>query len=160
MKPRSILFMSILTGIDVNDIGNFISGLLFFIIALVNLPTPSIFQWMFFIILFLLSILTLFSFALFMSGSLFIWQGNDRIYELYSSISLFGLFPASIYSKVLRNIVLFIIPIAMIGFFPASILLGRKVEGIFISIIVCMLFFMLSLFFWHTMVKRYSSAGG
>jgi len=160
IKPRSILIMSIVTGFDIDSSGNFFAGLLVFIFAMLHLPQPEAVQWFCFVLLFVLSIMTLFSFSLFMSGSLFIWQGNDRIIELYTSVSTFGGYPISIFPKGLQSLITFIIPIAITGFFPASILLNRNIDGLAFSIIACFLFFILSLFFWHKILSRYSSAGG
>jgi len=113
-----------------------------------------------FLVLFAFSILVLLSFTLIMSGTLFKWVGNSRVYEIFNAISTFSLYPNTIYSKAFQNLISYIIPIAMIAFYPAAALLNRLNSGVFYSIIVCCLFFLISRAFWYMMLKNYTSAGG
>ena len=102
----------------------------------------------------------MFTFAVIMSASVFKWVGNGRVYEIYESISFFGKYPITIYSKVLRTVVSYIIPVSMIAFYPASALLGKPLENIGITVAVCFVLLFLSLKFYKFMLSRYTSAGG
>jgi ABC-2 type transport system permease protein len=95
-----------------------------------------------------------------MAGSAFKWVGNGRIYEIFDSISAFGSYPRSIFSKAFQSIITYIIPVAFIGVLPASALLGKELEGMLPAMLVCLVFFAAGFIFWKTMLPSYTSAGG
>lgn len=160
IKPHSALFMSMVTAFDTEDIGKLFGGIALMLISLANLPAPGLLQWLQFLILMMLSILTLFSFTLIMAGSVFKWVGNSRVFEIYDSITNFGLYPASIFSKSLQLVITSIIPVAIIGFLPASMLLGKPSGGILQATVTSFIFLTFSLWFWNFMLSKYTSSGG
>ncbi|MFP4662170.1 MAG: ABC transporter permease [Halanaerobiales bacterium] len=161
IKPCSILFFSVVSSFNIEYIGSLFGGTALLIYALMNIQIDiSWISWLNFAILFGFSILVLLSFTLIMSGSLFKWVGNSRVYEIFSSISTFGLYPNTIYSKAFQDLISYIIPISMIAFYPAAALLNRIGINVIYSIIACLVFFILSRLFWYMMLKKYTSAGG
>lgn len=160
IKPASTLFLSVATNFEPDSIGVIACGLLVSIYAFTKLTTPAIADILLFMLLLILSLIMLFAFALLMAGSVFKWVGNSRIYEIFDSIVSFGNFPRSIFSKGFQTIISYIIPIAVVGFLPASVLLGGRPEGIMLTGGVCILFLLMSLGFWKIMLRNYTSAGG
>jgi ABC-2 type transport system permease protein len=160
IKPSSTLFLSIATNFEPDSIGIVISGLLVSLFSLTGLPALNIMNIFAFSLLFLLSLIIMFSFALVMAGSAFKWVGNSRIYEIFDSIASFGNFPRSIFSKAFQTVISYVVPIAAIGFLPASVLLGKDTDGIPQTVLVCIAFLFLSLGFWKLMLTKYTSAGG
>lgn len=160
LKPRSALYMTLVTGFNTDGLGRLVGGAVVFGAAFFYLPPPGIVEWLGFIILFAVSLSVLFSFALWMSGILFVWVGSSRVQEIFDAVTVFGMYPKTIYAKSFQQAITAFIPIAMIAFFPASALLGRSLAGAFISASVCMVFLGISLWFWHMMLSKYSSAGG
>ncbi len=160
IKPRSILHLSIATGFNSEDLGKLAGGIALFILASLNLPAHGLSEWLLFIILFIFSLMVLFSFALILSGIVFIWVGCSRVYEIFESVTAFGLYPRTIFSKGIINIVTIIIPVAMIGYFPATALLGKPAEWIGTALLVTIAFLASSIFFWYWMLTKYTSAGG
>jgi ABC-2 type transport system permease protein len=160
IKPVSVLFLSIAAGAEPDSIGTILGGILVVLFSLLQLPSPEAIDWIKFVLIFFFSILVMFSFAVIMSGSVFKWVGNSRIYEIFDSITAFGNYPRSIFSKSFQAIISYIIPVAIIGFFPASALLGKELSGVIPAIVVSVLFFLLSLSFWRLMLSKYTSAGG
>ena len=160
IKPRSPLLMLIVTAFDAEDLGKLIGGVTLFLVAILNLPTIMLANWVQFLLLFGASILMFFAFALFMSGITVIWVGTFRVYEIFDSVTLFSLYPTSIFSKAFQNIIIFIIPVSVMGSLPAEVLLGRPSTGILITLPIVLAFALLSYVFWLNMMKRYKSAGG
>jgi len=160
IKPHSALFMSMVTAFDTEDMGKLAGGIGLLCIALYHLPMPGPLQWIQFLLLMLLSILSLFSFTLIMAGTVFKWVGNGRVFEIYDSITSFGLYPASIFSKTVQTIIISIIPVAVIGFIPAAVLLGKPADGLLSAIVSSIVFLLFSLWFWNFMLEKYTSAGG
>ncbi len=56
--------------------------------------------------------------------------------------------------------VAFVIPVAVVGFFPASALLGRTDPAMFIAVIPCALFLAFGIWLYDRMIKRYEGVGG
>jgi ABC-2 type transport system permease protein len=160
LKPRSALYMTLVTGFQTDSIGRLCGGIILFIYTLFHLPAPGPFQWLLFILLFMISLIVLFGFALFMSGIVFLWVGSSRVYEIFDAVSSFGLYPRSIFTKSFQSLVTFVIPVIMIGSMPAAALLGRSTGDIWIAAICSITFCMIGLVFWHRMLGKYTSAGG
>ena len=160
IKPVSTLFLSVAMDFDIDSIGSFVSGGITIYIAMRGLPMPGIFEWSGFILFFCLSLVVQFAFALFMAGSGFKWVGNSRIFEIFDSLTLFGNYPRTIFSKTFQTIISYIIPVAFIGFFPAYVLLGNDFRGMLPVVLVCFVFLAAGLVFWKYMLSKYTSAGG
>jgi len=160
LRPRSLLHMVIMTGFDSEDLGKLLGGLLLFLIALFNLPAPGAAQWLQFLLVFLFSLIMLFAFALIMASLVIVWVGNGRVYEIYFAVTAFGQYPLAIFSKPVQTFITMIIPVSLLGFFPANILLGRPSPGVFLAMGFSLLFLFFSLWLWKRMVYHYNSAGG
>ncbi|MBC8061665.1 MAG: ABC-2 family transporter protein [Clostridiaceae bacterium] len=160
LRPRSVLYLTIASSFDSEELGKLIGGVLILIFAFINIPPPSLIQWLGFLLLMIASQAVLFSFSLISSAIVFLWVGNSRVYEIFDSASTFGLYPRTIFSKNLQNIITFIVPVAMIGFMPASVLLGKNADGIMLSFFSSIIFLLISLLFWHFMLRKHTSAGG
>ncbi|MBN2736641.1 MAG: ABC-2 family transporter protein [Spirochaetales bacterium] len=160
IRPLNPLFMVMLTGIDIKDLGKLIGGIALFTIAVSSVPGSSAINWIFFAFLMICSILVFMSFAFLMAASGFKWVGNFRVYDIFESLTAFAMYPRSIFSKALQFLITAIIPLALMGFLPASVLLNRPPADIWISLLSCLIFLVFSIFFWYRMMKNYSSAGG
>ncbi|MBD2865971.1 ABC transporter permease [Paenibacillus oceani] len=160
IKPRSALYMALVTGFQPDGLGRLLGGVLLLGVAAWIVPAAGIAGWLLFAALMLLSVMVLFSFALFMSGLLFRWVGSSRVYDIFDSVTSFGLYPRTVFSKSFVGLVLHAVPVMMIGFIPASALLGKLPQDVWIAAAVSFAFFLLSLAFWYRMLGNYTSAGG
>jgi ABC-2 type transport system permease protein len=161
IRPCSVLYLSVVSSFNLEYVGSFFGGLILVGYALFNLQLNlGLVSVGLFLLLALFSILILLSFTLLMSGTLFKWVGNSRVYEIFDAVTKFCLYPKSIYSEAFQNIISYIIPLAMIAYFPAASLLGRLEQGVIYSAIICLGFFLLSRAFWYKMLAQYTSAGG
>lgn len=160
IKPRSPLLMLIVTAFDAEDLGKLIGGATLFTISISHLPGIAPLAWLQFTLLFIVAVLMFFAFALFMSGITIIWIGTYRVYEIFDSMTMFSLYPTSIFSKGFRNLITLVIPVATMGSLPAAVLLSRPAEGALVAVPVAVAFTVASYLFWVQMMKRYKSAGG
>lgn len=160
IKPRSILQMSIITAFDSEDLGKLIGGLLLFLYAMKSVPPLPFVNWVSFLMLFAFSLISMFAFGLFMSGLGIVWIGNYRIYDIFMTVMEFGLYPRSIFSKFFQSFITYIIPVSLLGSFPASALLGKPGEGVLGALICSVVFLVAGLWFYKRMVRNYTSAGG
>ncbi len=160
IKPRNTLFMAVVTGFNLNNLGSLASGFVLFVYALSHTQDIHPIQWVLFCFWLMISLLVLFSFNILSAAIVFKWVGNSRIYEMFESVTNFGMYPKSIFSKSVGNMISYVMPITVIGFLPATILMSKHVEGMALSGIVSLTFFCFSLLFWHKMLGNYTSAGG
>jgi len=82
-----------------------------------------------------------------------------NVAELFPHTMDTAAYPVSIFHPSLQFLFTFIIPFAMIGFYPASIILERVNYGVILSFpIAAVILLLISNFFWNFALKRYSSA--
>ncbi|MDF2921237.1 MAG: ABC-type uncharacterized transport system, permease component [Paenibacillaceae bacterium] len=160
IKPRSPLLMLIVTAFDAEDLGKLIGGVTLFTVAVFHLPAAALGAWLQFALLFLVAVLMFFAFALFISGVTIIWVGTYRVYEIFDSVTMFSLYPTSIFSRAFRTMITTVIPVAAMGSLPAAVLLGRPADGAWAAVPVVLVFTLAAYGFWVNMMKRYKSAGG
>ena len=160
IKPKSALFLAIVTAFDSEDLGKLFGGITLFALSLSRIPTPGLWECLQFAALFFIALITLFGFALILAGLGIVWIGNFRVYDIFDSVVNFGMYPAVIFSKSLQTVITLIIPIAILGYIPATALLGKPAAGTWSAVAVSIVFLLFSLRFWHWMLKKYTSAGG
>jgi ABC-2 type transport system permease protein len=154
------LLVAVTTGVDVSGFGQLGGGLLLLAWTLSRIEGLTPERVLLFLPLLALSVLTLLAFALFMSGTLFVWIGNSRVLELLDSILIFGRYPGSIFSSGFQLFLAVLIPVSMVALFPAEAMLGRTngllIPGAFASLV----FFGLGVIFWNHMCGKYAGGGG
>lgn len=158
--PVDTMFLLMARTFSIDAAGLLLGGFVIFIVALFNLPMPTGFMWLQFGALFVVGLSVMMGIALMMAATSFRWVGNSRIPEIFDSIRSFGKYPQSIFPKAVLMITSLIIPVAMIGYFPAAALLGRGEWGMFIIIIPCILFLAAGIFLFRHMIRLYQGVGG
>ncbi|MDQ0062824.1 ABC transporter permease [Paenibacillus harenae] len=160
LRPRPVMMMAILTGFDPDDFGRLISGSVLFGVALSGLSIPSGFAWLQFVLLFIASIAILCAVSLFLSGMLFRWVGSSRVFDIFDAVTRFGMYPGTIYSKSVQNLLTYVLPVGLIAFVPATALLGRSGWGTLWALLPAAGILLLGGLFWNRMLRGYTSAGG
>lgn len=160
LKPRPALFMTILNGLDPEDFGRLVSGGVLFGWALSGLPSPTWSGWAQFAGLFIAALAVLFAFSLLLSGLLFRWVGSSRVYDIFDSITSFGMYPGTIYAKSFQQLITYVVPVGIIAFVPASALLGRAGWESAGAAAAAFAFAGAGIWYWHRMLSSYTSAGG
>lgn len=158
--PVDTMFILMARTFSIDAVGLFVGGLAVFVVALVNLPVPTIFMWLQFGALFLIGLSVMMGIALMMAATSFKWVGNSRIPEIFDSIRSFGKYPQSIFPHALVMITSLVVPVAMIGYYPAAALLGRGSLTMFLILIPCILFLAVGIFLYRHMVSLYQGVGG
>ncbi|ABX44211.1 ABC transporter permease [Lachnoclostridium phytofermentans] len=160
LMPVDTMFLLMARSFSIDAIGSFLGGATIFIIALTHLEAPSLIMWLQFGSMFLIGLMVMMGIALMMAATSFKWVGNSRIPEIFDSLRSFGKYPQSIFPKAILIISSFLIPVAMIGFFPAAALLGRGNYIMFIAILPCIVFLILGIALYRFMVRMYQGVGG
>lgn len=160
LMPVDTMFLLMARNFSIDAVGSFLGGLAIFIVALLHVAAPSLIMWLQFIALFLIGLMIMMGIALMMAATSFKWVGNSRIPEIFDSVKNFGKYPQTIFPKAVVMIVSYIIPVLMIGFFPAAALLGQGRLGMFLAVIPSILFLLLGIVLYRSMVRLYQGVGG
>jgi len=115
------------------------------------------------VILFLLllvnSILVSFAFHLFVSSICVLTTQIDHLIWVYRDLKAMGRFPTDIYSRKVKLVLTFIVPVVVLVTVPAKALLGLlSWSGVLISFLVGFTAAYLSLRFWFWSLRHYTSA--
>ncbi len=160
IKPRRTVFLLSASSFDPESFGLVVGGLALFLFSLWHLPTVTVFAWLQFLFLFLMGLTVILGFVLFMAATAFVWVGNSRIMEMFESVSTFGRYPGSIFPRTVINTITYIVPVAALGFLPASALLQKTSLPMLLSAVPCLLFLTVGVLCFNKMLHNYSSAGG
>lgn len=83
------------------------------------------------------------------------------ILPLLWNIQNYGRYPVTIYNKLLRGILTWVLPFAFVGFYPSAFFLDRDnwLGFALLTPAVGIVFFIIGMIVWNTGVKRYRGAG-
>lgn len=158
--PVDTMFILMARTFSIDAVGLFLGGFTIFLVSLFHVAAPSLFMWLQFGALFIIGLTVMMGIALIMAATSFKWVGNSRIPEIFDSIRSFGKYPQSIFPKALVMVTSLVIPVAMIGYFPAAALLGEGKLTMFLIVIPCILFLTLGIVLYRSMVRHYQGVGG
>ena len=160
LKPGSTIFINIASSFGFEQIGAFAGGAGMFIYSLSNLPPVSVLGAAQFGLLFIMGVCMNLGCILLLSAVSFKWVGNSRLFQIYDAMTMFGRYPGGIFSNVVQIVTAWVIPVAMLGFFPAAAILGRATAQMFLAAIPCAAFLALGWLVFRRMLYLYQSAGG
>jgi ABC-2 type transport system permease protein len=160
LRPINPLFFLIATNFDTGSFGLLIGGGILFGISIANIgPVPPA-AIPLFLLLFAAGFAVMAGMQMIMAATAFKWVGNSRLPDIFDSIMTFGKYPLNIFPQAVRGITTFAIPVGMIGFFPASALLGRQEPAALLAVIPCFLFMLFGIWLYHHMIRLYEGVGG
>ena len=161
LKPGSAAFLTTAAAFNIGNIGMLVGGIMMFAYSVSNLPVrPGPAQWLGFVLLLCMGLAITFGCVLLAAATMFKWIGNSRIFEIYDAITMFGRYPGTIFGKTLQAVSAFVIPVAMMGYFPAAVIMGRSNARMLLSCLPCAAFMFLGLRTYNLMIRAYQSAGG
>ncbi len=160
LKPLSPLFYIACANFDIESLGLFLGGLAMTIISASFTGISGGNGVIMFLLLFISGAAVMCGLELIMAAISFKWVGNSRIPEIFESIKEFGKYPIGIFPKAVQVMSSLIIPVAAVGFFPASALMGRLDMRSLISVLPCILFLLFGVWLYNRMIKNYEGVGG
>ena len=160
LKPGSPVFVTAASAFSFEHAGVLFGGILMFAYSMKNLPAPSFVGIFLFLLLFIMGVCLYLGCILLMSAACFKWVGNSRMFQIYDALAMYGRYPATIFSGTLRIVVTYVIPVAMLGFLPASAILGRITTEMLLASLASLVFLALGWGVFHRSLYLYQSAGG
>lgn len=121
--------------------------------------SPSLWQWLGYFLLFFLGIFIFYNFFFILTTGNIWLVGLFNLGDLFDRIISIAKYPTGIFKGAAEVITLYFVPIAFIATIPVNFLLGKEnYQIIFVGLILGMIAFLFSHFFWHLSLKHYSSA--
>jgi ABC-2 type transport system permease protein len=160
LRPLNPLFFLIASNFDPEIAGLVIGGGALFAFSVAHTGIVSLAAIPQFLLLFMGGFAVMAGMQMIMAATSFKWVGNSRIPEIFDSIMTFGKYPVTIFPRAIKSIVTFVIPVGMIGFFPAGALLGNLEPAALFAVIPCVLFMLFGIWLFQYMVKLYEGVGG
>ncbi|MFP7222972.1 ABC transporter permease [Priestia filamentosa] len=161
-RPIHSLFQVILERIELESLLGAVTGLAVMIYAgsLLDLP----FHWYdpFIFLLFVIGGALVYGGIFISLATIGFWSdARTSIMPTMYNIGNYGRYPVDIYNNVIRYILTWILPFAFVGVYPAAYFLKREewYWYSFLTPVVGLAFFILSIVLWNTGVKRYRGAG-
>ncbi|WP_428908150.1 ABC transporter permease [Niallia sp. Krafla_26] len=161
-RPVHSLFQIIMERMELESLFGVVTG--FVVMAYAGAKLGLTFEW-FDVLIFILMVIG----GMLIYGGIFIsiatigfWSDSrtDIMPTMYN-ISNYGRYPVDIYHKVIRFVLTWILPFAFVGVYPASYFLQKQewYGYAFLTPIMGIVFFGISIFLWNTGVKKYRGAG-
>lgn len=160
IKPVNCLFYLLATSFSISDFGMVLGGVVILGISVANIGSITLANVILCFLLFLFGLCVMLGVILLMAATSFKWVSNSRIPEMYESVANLGNYPQSIFPKWIIGLTSFIMPVAMVGFFPATALLDKMEPWMFFTIVPCILFLLLGIGIYQYMVRLYEGVGG
>lgn len=162
IKPYNPLLYLSFTSVDLEGIAEVLAGLFLIVYSFIklNLVLFSL-NTILYIFLIVMGLIFLYAAFVLMSALAFLFVKSFGLFDLFFKIMDVARYPLNIYEGGMRFLFTFIIPIGIVSFYPASVLLKGLNIIILIEILVPIgLFLIFSMWMWNKAIKNYTSAGG
>lgn len=164
LRPFPVLLQILVSSMGIHGLGNFITALIFFILAVSHLAVSvSALHAVGFVVLLITALPIHFSMLLLgNSVSLLTKQVNSgSLPTLVLKLSEFTKYPITIYPRFLQFVFTFIFPYAFVSCYPASFLLSKGQFAYLASLgpVLSALFLFISVRVFYYGISRYESAG-
>jgi ABC-2 type transport system permease protein len=134
-------------------------GLVAYSAAMLSL-SPTLGQVLLFLGYLFLALLFVFSIAVFKYSIIIRAVRMGRLGELFRVAKTYGQYPVDIYRGFLSSVFRYMIPLAVLAYYPSNVLLGRAAENFFVIALIIGIIFTLCVMLWNNTLKYYTSAGG
>jgi len=162
IKPYNPLLYLSFTSVDLEGLAEVLAGLFLIIYSFIklNLILFSL-STLLYIFLILLGFIFLYAAFILMSSVAFLFIKSFGLFDLFFKVMDVARYPINIYQGVMRFLFTFMIPIGIVSFYPASVLIrGLDLLTIVKIIIPIAIFLIFSIWMWNRAIKNYTSAGG
>lgn len=162
IKPYNPLMYLSFTSIDLEGLAEVFGGLFLIIYSFIKLDLNLFsLNTIFYIFLILMAFVFLYGCFILMSSLAFLFVKSFGLFDLFFKIMDVARYPINIYEGGMRFLFTFIIPIGIVSFYPASVLLKElSVISVGSVLVIILLFLVFSIWMWNKAIRKYTSAGG
>lgn len=161
-KPIRPLFLMSFQKLFIFNILDVIVGFVFIAIALTNLGiTLSFGQIVFVLLLFIPTVITLYSLALILISTSFVTGRAGHIFYIYDNMTKVGNMPFDSHTGVYKMLFGLVFPFVLIASVPAGVLArGYSIEMIWPFYLVAVVWALIARYVWRKGMSKYTSANG
>ena len=168
VRPRGLLFQLILNNADIiASVGHGTLGIVLFVLSAgrvgIRWDLPTI---LYYICAIIGGVLIQGGMFIFFSALSFYFVETGSIRDIfYWEMRKFAGYPISIYGRLIRTLLVYIVPFAFVNYFPAQYLLRKPDMSLYPEIymymapVVGVVVYLLAYAFWQVSVRRYASTG-
>ncbi|MCM3444638.1 ABC-2 family transporter protein [Metabacillus halosaccharovorans] len=161
-RPIHSLFQVILERMELESLFGAITGII--IMGYASIQLGLSFHWYdsIFFIIFVISGALVYAGIFVSLASIGFWSdARTSLMPMMYNIGNYGRYPVDIYNSVIRFVLTWILPFAFVGVYPAAYFLNKEEWYVysFLTPVMGIVFFVLSVFLWNQGVKRYRGAG-
>jgi len=161
LKPVYSLYFIFAEGFTITNIGSVAAGIVIVAISAIRLNinlTPVT------VLLFIACLLASFLFSLALDILFFcitvFFIDTNRIIFVFTALRRFSNYPLELFSLAGQILLVTILPLSIIVYFPTQVLLNQSGLFLYIAAGSSVLWFVLVIFLWNITIKRYVNAGG
>jgi ABC-2 type transport system permease protein len=163
VRPLGVLFqIAGASGLNPTSLGRVAVGIVAVVIAMREQGVRAQWWWALYLPATVVSgVLIFFSLYLLLACLNFWFTNVDSLLTTFAWTAQFGRFPATIFGPVLQFVLTWVLPFAMVGFYPAAFLLRGgeyRLPGL-LAPLVGWVFLGLALAFWRVAIRHYQSTG-
>ncbi|MBD3204267.1 hypothetical protein GF327_08285 [Candidatus Woesearchaeota archaeon] len=149
------------TNFSLEQIVNFFIGLGLFIYSFIRLDfVPAPIDIAVFSGCFVLALIFIYSVAILKYSLIVRAVRIGRLREFLRTVKDYGRYPVDIYGSIMSSFFRYVIPLAVLSYYPTSALIREPSENFLIVMIVILMIYFFSRFFWKNTLEQYTSAGG
>ena len=161
LYPINTLAYISFTNFSIEHIADFVLGIVIIIYSLVHMATIfTIQKVVLFFGFFALALIFVFSLAILKYAIILKAVKIGRLGEFFRTVLSYGQYPIDIYGKVLSTFFKYLLPLAVIAYFPSKVLLDFGISNILMIISSVIIILVLCILLWNNAIKNYTSAGG
>ncbi|MDQ0228551.1 ABC transporter permease [Metabacillus niabensis] len=161
-RPIHSLFQVVLERMELESLFGAFTGIIIMAYAAIQLQLT--FQW-YDVLLFIVFVISgaLVYAGIFVSlASIGFWSdARTSLMPMMYNIGNYGRYPVDIYNSVIRFVLTWILPFAFVGVYPAAFFLEKEEWYVysFLTPVIGIVFFTISVLLWNAGVKKYRGAG-
>ncbi len=162
LRPQNEMFQVLASKIEFSRIGRVIQAIVMLIYAIATIPISWSADKIITLILMIIGGLVMFSglFIVYASFCFFTTEGLEFMNIFTDGAREFGRYPMSVYGKNVLKFCTYIVPIALVQYYPLLYLLGKTDNTFYmITPLFAFVFFLPCYLFWKCGVRHYKSTG-
>nr|WP_154309226.1 ABC-2 family transporter protein [Metabacillus lacus] len=161
-RPIHSLFQVILERMELESLFGAVTGIIVMGYAAARLDLSFAWYDIFILILFAVGGALVYAGIFVALASIGFWSdARTSLMPMMYNIGNYGRYPVDIYHSAIRFVLTWILPFAFVGVYPSAYFLGRTewYTYSFMTPVMGVLFFTVSIYLWNSGVKRYRGAG-
>ncbi|SFB10117.1 MULTISPECIES: ABC transporter permease [unclassified Bacillus (in: firmicutes)] len=161
-RPIHSLFQVILERMELESLFGALTGIAVMVYAGINLKLTLSWYDPFLFIVLVLGGALVYAGVFIMLACISFWaDAKTSIMPMMYNIGNYGRYPVDIYNKIIKFVLTWILPFAFVGVYPAAYFLEKEEWYFyaFMTPVMGILFFGMSIFVWNQGVKKYRGAG-